>query len=56
MIYTFVEQIRGRGGDPFDYFEWVFGRLPGMTNQDDFAPLLPRNWIAAQKVARDQAA
>ena len=56
VVYTFVEQVRGRGGDPFEYLKWVFGRLPGMTNQDDFAPLLPRNWIAAQREARDQAA
>ncbi len=56
VIYTFVEQVRRHGHDPFAYFKWVFEHLPGMTNQDDFAPLLPCNWVAAQKVLQDQAA
>lgn len=49
VIYTFVEQLRRHGHDSYDYFKWVFERLPGMTNQDDFAPLLPCNWIAAEQ-------
>lgn len=56
VIYTFVEQVRKLGLDPFAYFEWVFERLPGMTNQDDFAPLLPCNWAAAQKEQPGQVA
>ena len=56
VIYTFVEQVRRHGHDPFAYFKWVFERLPGMTNQDDFAPLLPCNWVEAQKAQQDQAA
>jgi len=56
VIYTFVEQVRRHGHDPFAYFKWVFERLPGMTNQDDFAPLLPCNWVAAQKKPQDKAA
>lgn len=56
VIYTFVEQVRRHGHDPFAYFKWVFERLPGMTNQDDFAPLLPCNWVAAQQEPQDQAA
>lgn len=56
VIYTFVEQVRRHGHDPFAYFKWVFERLPGMTNQDDFAPLLPCNWVAAQKGQQSQAA
>jgi transposase len=56
VIYTIVEQVRRHGHDPFDYFKWVFERLPGMTNQDDFAPLLPCNWVAAQKVLQEKAA
>ena len=55
-VYTFVEQVRRHGPDPFAYFKWVFERLPGMTNQDDFAPLLPCNWVAAQKVPQEKAA
>jgi hypothetical protein len=27
VIYTFVEQVRRHGKDPFAYFEWVFGKL-----------------------------
>ncbi len=56
VVYTFVEQVRRHGLDPFAYFKWVFERLPGMTNQDDFAPLLPCNWAAAQKAAEKIAA
>ena len=56
MIYPLVEQARRHGHDPFAYFKWVFERLPGMTNQDDFAPLLPCNWVAAQEVLRGKAA
>ena len=54
MVYTFVEQVRRHGLDPFGYFKWVFERLPGMTNQDDFAPLLPVNWVAEQKAQKAQ--
>lgn len=56
VVYTFVEQVRRHGLDPFAYFKWVFERLPGMTNQDDFAPLLPCSWVAEQKAQQDQAA
>ncbi|MEM9599024.1 MAG: IS66 family transposase [Acidobacteriota bacterium] len=56
VIYTMVEQVRRHGHDPFAYFKWVFERLPGMTNQDDFAPLLPSNWVAAQEAQQEQAA
>jgi len=59
VIYTFVEQVRRLGGDPYAYFEWVFGKLPSMTNQDDFEPLLPCSWFAElpkAAPATDQAA
>ena len=46
VIYTFVEQIRRHGQDPYAYLKWVFERLARMTNQDDFAPLLPCHWVA----------
>ena len=54
VIYTMVEQVRRHGRDPFEYLKWVFERLPGMTNQDDFAPLLPSIWVAAQEAAEKQ--
>lgn len=56
VIYTFLEQVRRHGHDPFAYFKWVFEQLPRMTNQDDFAPLLPCNWVTAQREQQDQAA
>lgn len=56
VIYTFIEQIRSRGQDPFAYLKWVFEKLPGMTNQDDFEPLLPVNWIAAKQSKQRSAA
>jgi len=54
VIYTMVEQVRRHGRDPFEYLQWVFGKLPGMTNQDDFAPLLPSSWVAAQEAAEKE--
>ena len=51
VIYTMVEQVRRHGRDPYAYLKWVFERLPGMTNQDDFAPLLPASWVAAEEAA-----
>lgn len=51
IVYTMIEQIRRHGRDPSAYLEWVFGKLPGMTNQDDFAPLLPASWIKMQEAA-----
>jgi len=56
VIYTIVEQVRRHGHDPFEYFKWVFERLPGMTNQDDFEPLLPRKWVQAQEAQQERAA
>ena len=46
VLYTFVENIRSAGADPFAYLHDLFERLPAMTNQDDLRPLLPRNWLA----------
>ena len=31
VIYTFVEQIRRHGADPFAYFEWVFEKLMNLN-------------------------
>jgi len=54
IIYTMVEQVRRLGHDPYAYLKWVFERLPGMTNQSDFAPLLPVSW-AARLETREKA-
>ena len=49
VIYTLIENIRREGLDPFAYLQWVFEKLPGMTNQDDLRPLLPMTWARREK-------
>ena len=44
IIYSFIQSCRRHGKDPLAYLRDVLSRLPTMTNQDDLAPLLPRNW------------
>lgn len=51
VIYTFVEQIRLHGFDPYAYFEWVFERLMHNPPADEHEALLPQAWIAAQRAA-----
>ena len=58
VIYTFVEQVRIHGADPFRYFEWVFEKLmhhpePGGEEID---ALLPTTWIKQQRDAADKIA
>jgi hypothetical protein len=39
VIYTFVEQTRRHGADPFPFFEWVFEKLmhsPAPEEHDSF--------------------
>jgi transposase len=45
VIFTMIENVRILGYDPYEYLEWVFGQLPGMSNQDDLRPLLPKAWV-----------
>ena len=49
VIYTFVEQIRRHGLDPFAYFEWVFEKLMHAPSEDEHEALLPEAWVAAQR-------
>lgn len=49
VIYTFVEQIRRHGHDPFAYFEWVFGELMHNPGPEKLEALLPARWIEAQR-------
>jgi len=55
VIYTFVEQIRRHGLDPFAYFEWVFERLMHLPqvepSKEELEPLLPAYWVATQRSA-----
>ena len=52
MIYTFVEQIRRDGADPFGYFEWVFEKLMHNPPEEQLEDLLPANWLKTRPAAR----
>ncbi len=47
--YTFVEQVRRHGMDPFAYFEWVFDKLMHNPGPEELEALLPASWIKAQE-------
>ena len=49
VIYTFVEQVRSQGLDPFAYFKWVFEKLMHNPSGDELEELLPEGWIKIQK-------
>jgi transposase len=51
VIYTFVEQVRRHGRDPFAYFEWVFGKLMHDPGPEEHEALLPANWIKTRPSA-----
>jgi hypothetical protein len=48
VIYTFVEQIRMHGADPFAYFEWVFEKLMHNPPAEELESLLPAHWLRAR--------
>ena len=47
VIYTFVEQVRSRGADPYAYFEWVFDKLMHQpaASADQLDQILPSAWL-----------
>jgi hypothetical protein len=45
VIYTFVEQIRRHGADPFAYFDWGFEKLMHNPPAEELESLLPVNWL-----------
>ena len=50
VIYTFVEQVRSRGADPYAYFEWVFEKLMRQSSRpstEHIDELLPTAWLQA---------
>jgi hypothetical protein len=49
VIYTFVEQVRSHGYDPFGYFKWVFEKLMHNPPDDELGELLPECWIGIQE-------
>jgi transposase len=51
VIYTFVEQIRRHGADPFAYFEWVFEKLMHNPPKEQLGALLPAEWIKTRPTA-----
>jgi transposase len=51
VVYTFVEQVRRHGADPFAYFEWVFEKLMHNPSPEELEALLPANWIKTRPAA-----
>jgi hypothetical protein len=53
VIYTFVEQVRAHGADPYRYLEWVLGKLMRQTHPsaEQIDELLPVAWIRQQSDA-----
>ena len=49
VIYTFVEQVRSHGKDPFAYFEWVFDQLVRNPAAEELPELLPCVWLETQR-------
>ncbi len=47
VIYTFVENCKRLGINPYEYFKDVLSRLPTMSNKD-IGQLLPANWLKAR--------
>lgn len=56
VIYTFVEQVRSHGADPYAYFEWVFEKLmhqpsPSPEQLDQLLPSAWRQQMRPSKIA-----
>ncbi len=51
VIYTFVEQVRRHGADPFAYLEWVFGMLMHNPAPEELENLLPVSWLKTRPAA-----
>ena len=49
VIFTFVEQVRNHGHDPFAYFEWVFEKLMHNPVEGELKELLPDAWVKLQE-------
>lgn len=47
IIYSIIVSCERHGIDPLAYMTDILHRLPNMSNQDDFDPLLPSNWKEA---------
>lgn len=58
VIYTFVEQVRSHGADPYRYLEWVLEKLMHNPNPsgEDADALLPRAWVKMQRDAAEKTA
>ena len=53
VIYTFVEQVRRHGADPFAYFEWVLEKLMQDPAPKELQALLPATWIKPRPAASE---
>lgn len=49
VIYTLIENVRREKLDPFAYLQWVFEKIPQMTNRDDLRSILPKAWVDQQR-------
>ena len=56
VLYTMVENCKLQGKDPYAYFQWVFEKLPTMTNQDDMRKLTPAGWVETLRDVEEAAA
>ena len=52
VIYTLIENVRREKLDPFAYLQWVFEKIPQMTNRDDLRTILPKAWIERQRTGK----
>lgn len=51
VMYTFVEQVRSHGKDPFAFFERVFETLMHNPGPEELEALLPVNWLKNRRTA-----
>lgn len=47
VLYSLIVSCLRHGKHPHAYLRDILTRLPAMSNQDDLAPLLPKNWQPA---------
>jgi transposase len=58
VVYTFVEQVRSHGADPFRYLEWLFTQLMHRPNPSgaQIDSLMPSVWLGQQRLAAEKIA
>jgi transposase len=58
VVYTFVEQVRSHGADPFRYLKWVFTRLMHQPDPSgaQLDALMPMAWLRQRQAAAEKIA